>query len=449
MRLKEIKVKKLFGVFDHSIPLKMEDRITIIHGLNGYGKTTILQMVQAVMQGQFSRLRKVPFAELSLAFDNEQELRITRTEVGEGEQRTISHVKLNFDLRQAGKSIIGKPHTLEPSDASTGIGMPPHFVSQHIEDLEQVGPDTWLEVSSGRQLDLDEVIEIYGDYLPIPRRKVPHKLPDWLLKFTKSFEVRLIAAQRLLNVGPSKRSRNISPVLPVQPAVQIYSQELSGKIQQVQAQYGAKSQELDSSFAGRAIKGSSVNPIDPTELEAKLQKLEERRKGIIAAGLLPADHNVAAIQGAKIEEGVKNILALHASDVEQKLGVFDAIVAKVELLKELVNRRYTFKKLEVDRQSGFRLVSDSGAALQPTDLSSGEQHELVLFYELLFRTQENALILIDEPELSLHVAWQSEFLKDLERVVQLSSLDVVLATHSPQIIANRWDLTVELGSPAA
>ena len=30
MRVKEISVKKLFGVFDHSIPLNMEERITII-----------------------------------------------------------------------------------------------------------------------------------------------------------------------------------------------------------------------------------------------------------------------------------------------------------------------------------------------------------------------------------------------------------------------------------
>jgi predicted ATP-binding protein involved in virulence len=59
------------------------------------------------------------------------------------------------------------------------------------------------------------------------------------------------------------------------------------------------------------------------------------------------------------------------------------------------------------------------------------------------------LILIDEPELSLHVAWQVQFLKDLARVIKLSSFDVLLATHSPQIIDTRWDLTVELKGPDA
>jgi predicted ATP-binding protein involved in virulence len=73
----------------------------------------------------------------------------------------------------------------------------------------------------------------------------------------------------------------------------------------------------------------------------------------------------------------------------------------------------------------------------------------VLLYELLFKTMPNALVLIDEPELSLHVAWQVEFLKDLTRVVKLAAFDVILATHSPQIINDRWDLAVELKGPQA
>jgi predicted ATP-binding protein involved in virulence len=81
-------------------------------------------------------------------------------------------------------------------------------------------------------------------------------------------------------------------------------------------------------------------------------------------------------------------------------------------------------------------------------LSSGEQHELVILYELLFRVSKNSIILIDEPEISLHVAWQDEFLKDLGQMAELSQFNALVATHSPQIISDRWDLTVELKGPA-
>lgn len=53
-------------------------------------------------------------------------------------------------------------------------------------------------------------------------------------------------------------------------------------------------------------------------------------------------------------------------------------------------------------------------------------------------------MLIDEPELSLHVVWQKQFLDDLLKIIELQKINVIIATHSPQIINNRWDLTVDL-----
>ena len=72
---------------------------------------------------------------------------------------------------------------------------------------------------------------------------------------------------------------------------------------------------------------------------------------------------------------------------------------------------------------------------------------MVILNQLLFLTQPNSLVLIDEPEISLHVAWQKPFLTDLLRIAELSKVDFLIATHSPQIIGSRWDLTVELKGP--
>lgn len=79
-----------------------------------------------------------------------------------------------------------------------------------------------------------------------------------------------------------------------------------------------------------------------------------------------------------------------------------------------------------------------------TALSSGEQHELVLLYDMLFKVKPNALVLIDEPELSLHILWQKEFMQDLLQIISIAHFDVLLATHSPYIVGERDDLLVEL-----
>jgi len=67
-----------------------------------------------------------------------------------------------------------------------------------------------------------------------------------------------------------------------------------------------------------------------------------------------------------------------------------------------------------------------------------------MLYELLFCVQPGTLVLIDEPELSLHVVWQQEFLKDLEKIVAWQKIQVIIATHSPQIINEHWDSVVDL-----
>lgn len=80
-----------------------------------------------------------------------------------------------------------------------------------------------------------------------------------------------------------------------------------------------------------------------------------------------------------------------------------------------------------------------------SQLSSGEKQEIILFYKLIFETPENTLLLIDEPEISLHIAWQKKFMDDLYKIIKFKNLNVIVATHSPQIINHRWENQIDLG----
>ena len=78
MRIKSISVRGLFGVFDHTIPLNLDDRITIIHGPNGFGKTALLRIIQSLFLNRIGRLRRTPFRELNIDFVGDISLRIHR-----------------------------------------------------------------------------------------------------------------------------------------------------------------------------------------------------------------------------------------------------------------------------------------------------------------------------------------------------------------------------------
>jgi len=122
---------------------------------------------------------------------------------------------------------------------------------------------------------------------------------------------------------------------------------------------------------------------------------------------------------------------------------------KVVLYADIINNRFMHKDVSVTKEEGLVISTVDGRKLPPEFLSSGEQHVLYLYFELLFNIGPDSLILIDEPELSLHILWQQEFLKDLGRILALADFDILIATHSPQIIHDRWDLAVELKGPDA
>ena len=122
---------------------------------------------------------------------------------------------------------------------------------------------------------------------------------------------------------------------------------------------------------------------------------------------------------------------------------------RLAMLVELLNGHFSFKTVFTDAKSGLVILSHEGRLIPVISLSSGEQHQLVLFSKLLFDIPPNSLVLIDEPELSLHVTWQHEFLNDLKRIIDLCDFDVLLATHSPQIVHDKWDWMVDLHNPEA
>jgi predicted ATP-binding protein involved in virulence len=136
---------------------------------------------------------------------------------------------------------------------------------------------------------------------------------------------------------------------------------------------------------------------------------------------------------------------VYLSDTEKKLNVFTPLLARLEIFTHILNKQmFTFKSIKIDKDKGFIFLTHTGKDLNLNDLSSGEQHEIVLLYELLFKTEKNTLVLIDEPEISLHITWQKEFINDLLRIIKLQQIQVIMATHSPQIIHDRWDLAYNL-----
>jgi predicted ATP-binding protein involved in virulence len=78
MRIKQISVIGLFGIFNHVIPLNMDDRITVIHGPNGFGKTAMLRILNGLFNSRYSELRTIPFSKFCVEFDDDSNIEIIK-----------------------------------------------------------------------------------------------------------------------------------------------------------------------------------------------------------------------------------------------------------------------------------------------------------------------------------------------------------------------------------
>jgi predicted ATP-binding protein involved in virulence len=439
MRIAAVSVTDLFGVFNHAIPMNLNERITIIHGPNGYGKTVMLQMVFGFCNGEYGIFSKIPFHEFRINFDDKRYISLKRTE-------QKGRVRVTIQLVPSDEKIYVVEH---PSASIRDIS--PSIVEDVVPSLRRVGPREWLERATDEVLSLEEVFERYAHLLPYGTE--PHTpVPDWLKKIQSNIKAHYVRANRLIaQRGPGRRVRSFEDreTTASISTVNRFSEDLKEKIQEVILQSAALSQKLDRTFPRRLVAqlGSRSKPkLSIEQLRQRLRSLEEKRQQLVAAGLMEKSETDVQIGDGIVEEPARSVLETYVTDTEEKLRVYDDLQARISLLQGIINGRYAYshKQLEVDKSSGFVIRTSNGRTLSPDALSSGEQHELVLFYELLFRVKPGSLILIDEPELSLHIAWQREFLSDLFNIIKLSGVDVLIATHSADIIYDRWSLAVEL-----
>jgi len=439
MRINKISVTQLFGIFNHIIPLNREEGITIIHGPNGFGKTVVLRMVNGFFNSRYSELRTIPFTELRLDFDDGSHVEVTKSidQTTENEKDE----KLTFHFYHPG----AEPKNFSP-DLLTNSGVEMNLHWSATED----------EVNSLIQFRDQNIVTPLG---PLENMTIPFiksvenfarqlkKEPKWLSSLKSSIDVHFIETQRLLTPSSVPEAAVDTKHPSMIPSVNIYSQELVEEIQAKLAEYGALSQSLERTFPARIFNNKAPSQLTEETLRNKLNEIEEKRSSLIENGLLDKDESPDFQVAQNIDGTTKNILSVYIEDVEQKLMVFQESATKIELFKRIIKQRFLYKNMSISKDKGFTFTTADGKPLSPTDLSFGEQHELVMLYQLLFKVQPNSLVLIDEPEISLHVAWQVQFLKDLQEIIKLANFDVLLATHSPDIINDRWDLTVELQGP--
>lgn len=437
VRLSSFKVQGLFGEFNHFIPLSEKSRITALIGPNGMGKTACLRLINALFRRQWSVFSTTEFEEVEYLFSEGTRVAVRHGAVDDGPDEPSLSTGIVVETFR--KGILTDTWSPKLTDGpSSRFGR----IDSYLPFLTRTGSRTWTHDLTRQTFTLQEVIETFTDQLPEPLLSSLNAKPSLVLnELIGQIDCHLIETQRLL-VFQTDETRHYGGSTSTL-AISQKAQTLKTIISRELAMYASTSQSLDRSFPKRVIQ---QGPIQPSEdLKSSLIELDRLRIGLTEAGILDPEADDALLPIEEPDPAIAAVLSVYVKDTRRKLDVLATLRERILLFIELIDSRFRPKAVVVDKQVGFSVRRGANVEVPLEKLSSGEQHQLVLFFELLFELKSNSLILIDEPELSLHVAWQKQFIPDLQRIIDLNAFDVLLATHSPQLIGSWDDLVVELG----
>jgi hypothetical protein len=143
------------------------------------------------------------------------------------------------------------------------------------------------------------------------------------------------------------------------------------------------------------------------------------------------------------------------SAIENLVSLFE-----IEMFTQMIKSK--FEEIKIDIYSGS--IYSGKDKLSFTDLSSGERQKFQIFTSIgmqIVNTSNNILITIDEPEISLHLSWQRQFVDDIISFIsELTSkyrlsyneedpldqiVSLIISTHSPTLLANHFHRGQKLG----
>ena len=403
MRLSAVSIRSLYGMYDFN--LDFNGNPTAIHGINGTGKTGILQILGLFATDQFDRLASTDFADAKLTFQDK------------------SDKKLVFSLERDDDGI------------KVYLGEGPEPKQLRVRSSNYRGDLFTALKNSGDDDDDDVALLMHGTptvYISTSRVSEPDGTTDDMMA---SIRKRLDRSEKPpLNelVQKAKKSFGDGHHYAISRE-RLQLQRIRDKL----VQRIADPLILDLTEQGDwSAKLNTVSKRLEKFLDPNGRPFVEINETRLLENLAAADPSVRFGARATIQQ-LENLQDTIQQGFERIQNIKSRINNYLEVLNELFQiHPLTSKsfKINPDDNSLICYSNKSGNQVDLAKLSSGEKELFFIVTSATFGFDGKtppALLLIDEPELSLHVKWQEMLLPTLGRLNP--DLQIIVATHSPEI----------------
>jgi energy-coupling factor transporter ATP-binding protein EcfA2 len=427
-----IHVQKLFGEYDYVLHAQSGkaniDKLMILYGDNGSGKTTILRCLFHLLapeedRGHKSEVAAIPFQSFEIRFSSGEKIRAFRkgpnlvgtfsmTLYFKGKKKQTHEFVADKDFRVHAISKQDDLQTKKLLRALATLNLALFFLSDD-RTVRIAGGDEVAQ-SSVHEIDSDEIILTESSHV------LRHRIPG-------GHEDSESTAHRLLSESLRRAESWIQ--------TQVLKGSSAGE-SSVNSLYNEIINRFLTLREGESLQSDS----NKRTIETRVTQLEKRSRDYAKYGLLPEFQGkdiVSAVSRSKPSHIsiVTNVLTPYLDSIEKRLDALERTYREVDTFVKVINSFFKNKAIRFDLHKGFEVRANSGKHLPPAVLSSGERHLLLLFLNTITAFERTCLFIIDEPEISLNIKWQRKLLSSLLECVGDNPVQYIFATHSFELLA--------------
>lgn len=409
---------------NQNINLKFDKKINILIGKNGCGKTTIFRIIDKLLDNNYSELISEPFDEIALS-TSKREIRLKKIDKRTLSLKVEDTEKLidvhDFYLEHYKDKITSNTNEISSFKNHIFIPLTRSYSSMNnqnnsygfsLEELERIIERRYrLFLMQVRDIDNKFKGKTIGIPLKIRNKIDVSSNVSKIFNFNKEKQEQIRAIFRNLDSAPTENLLNTlfkeiedTKILLSKYNITSYAQLLSNYVQTLTLE------------------------IDNKNVVNKNKEIEKVFR------FVTYDFSF---------EFLESLLELFKTTEEEKKKPFISFKNFEETLNSFFYENR--KRIHISQTGELKIESliNNKNKLNIHDLSSGEKQLITLFGYIIFDVKKEKIILIDEPELSLHIDWQMKFTESLMKLD--SEKQYFLATHSPEIIGEYEDKCLWIG----